>query len=57
MTQTQPSLSPPPPSPPVATAAPWPDDELRELGDRIAGLTIDEARELSEYLAEKGLRE
>lgn len=34
MTETQANLSPPPTSPPVATAAPWPDDELRERESR-----------------------
>lgn len=41
----------------VGTALAWPDDEIPELGDRIASLTLAEAVQLSRYLdQEHGIR-
>jgi hypothetical protein len=51
--QTQ--LASPPPMPPSKIALGFEDDEIRELGDRIAALSPVEARELSEYLRVLGV--
>lgn len=33
----------------------FPDDDIRELGDRIANLTLLQAKELSDYLDAQGI--
>lgn len=45
-----PALAPPAPPNDKAIATLFPDDEIRNLGDKIANLTVLEAKELSEYL-------
>lgn len=52
--ETQPAMAPPN-TPTKYTATQFPDDEIREIGDRIAGLTILEAKELSDYLETQGI--
>jgi len=47
------ATAPPPGDPPVATGGQFADDEIRELGDRIARLTQVQARELKDYLEER----
>lgn len=45
-----------PPKPPAKNALGFEDDEIRELGDKIASLSPEKARELNEYLKAKGAR-
>jgi hypothetical protein len=41
-----------PPSPPTLVATGFADDDIRDLGDRIANLTLLEARDLANYIEE-----
>lgn len=41
-----------PPSPPIMVATGFFDDYIRELGDKIAELTLLEARDLNNYIKE-----
>lgn len=45
-----------PPKPPTKIALGFEDDEIRELGGKIAALSQEKARELNEYLKAKGAR-
>lgn len=54
-TQIKSDMQPPPGGPPVATAF-W-SDEIEELGDKIAALTAEQARQLSAYLKTKGIED
>lgn len=49
---TQTSMSPPNNNSGGVICAGFADDEVSEIGDRIANLTLLEAKELSEYLTE-----
>lgn len=42
-----------PPKGPGSITTGWPDDDIRDLGDRIAGLTPQQAKELEDYLEYK----
>jgi hypothetical protein len=52
--ETQVIKSPPPKAPKVGLQ--FEDDYIRELGDRIAALTPEEAKELEAYLKAEGLQ-
>ena len=53
---SQPQLIADPPKPPAKIALGFEDDEIRELGDKIAALSPEKARELNEHLKAKGAR-
>jgi hypothetical protein len=54
-TITQMSMSPPNKGGNIALAADFPDD-IRELGDRIAALSVKEAAALAAYLSQLGVK-
>jgi hypothetical protein len=54
-TQTKADMQPPSNGPPVATAF-W-SDEIEKLGDQIAALSADQARQLSAYLKKQGIKD
>jgi hypothetical protein len=55
MIETLPAMSPPNNNGKDVSLS-FPDDEIRDLGDRIANLTIKEAVKLSAYLATMGVK-